>query len=280
MRSIMSLFIVLVVFTASPAFAGLDEGLVVYLTFDSVKGDRIFDVSGNELHAQQARTTRFVLGKYGDAIRSAAATEECVTIPASDALNISGEITMGAWVFRENWSEGSAFWLDKGSYAGNPELHAYSMAVFQVKDADWELGDLKGTVILMSLGGAGNQNRFSAVLRNKGDKEWHHLAGTYDGAFVKMYMDGELFFDGEDFGPTEVVADTNNRDLRIGCVENRPQFAFHTGAIDEVALWNRSLTEAEIRTAMKGNILTVSPGDKASTTWGDIKRRTGAYETP
>ena len=58
---------------------------------------------------------------------------------------------------------------------------------------------------------------------------------------------------------------------RIGCAKNRPQFAFDKGAIDEVALWQRALTQAEIRTVLKGNILSVSPSDKVATTWGDIK---------
>ena len=67
---------------------------------------------------------------------------------------------------------------------------------------------------------------------------------------------------------------------RIGCAKNRPQFAFDKGAIDEVALWQRVLTQAEIRTVLKGNILSVSPSDKAATTWGDIKNRRHYHENP
>ena len=61
-------------------------------------------------------------------------------------------------------------------------------------------------------------------------------------------------------------------DLRIGCVKDRRQLAFDDGLIDEAAVWSRVLTQTEIITAMKGNILSVSPRDKASTTWSDIKR--------
>ena len=260
-------------FTVLSATAGLDEGLVVYLTFDNVKRNRILDASGNELDAEIVGNPHFVRGKYGDAIQSAADAEECVTLPASDALNISGEITLSAWIYRDNWTEGSGYWFDKGCYAGKADLHAYGMAVFQVKEAHWELGDLKGTVLVMLLGGPGNQVRFSKALPKMENEKWHHIVGTYDGAFVKMYLDGEVFFDSKGFGPTEVVADTNNQELRIGCAKNRPQFAFDKGAIDEVALWQRVLTQAEIRTVLKGNILSVSPSDKAATTWGDIKRR-------
>jgi len=267
------MFIVLL-FTATAATAALDEDLVVYLTFDNVKGKRIFDASGNGLDAQVVGNTNFVRGKYHEAIQIPAETEECIKVPTMDALKISDEITMSAWLYRENWAEGSGFWFDKGIYAGMADKHAWGMAVFQVKDAHWDLGGLKGPVIVMILGGTGNQSRFSNTLLMPENRKWHHVAGTYDGAFVKIYLDGEVFFDSDVFGPIKVVPETNDQDLQIGCAKKRPQFAFDNGAIDEVALWSRPLTQAEIRTVMKGNILAVSPRDKAAITWGDIKRRT------
>ncbi|RKU11053.1 hypothetical protein C6503_19000 [Candidatus Poribacteria bacterium] len=27
------------------------------------------------------------------------------------------------------------------------------------------------------------------------DRNWHHIAGTYDGKVAKMYLDGEIFYD-------------------------------------------------------------------------------------
>ncbi len=47
----------------------------------------------------------------------------------------------------------------------------------------------------------------------------------------------------------------------------------YKGAVDEVAFYNRALTEDEIQMAMKDVILSaVEPETKLSTTWGDIKR--------
>lgn len=266
--------LILVLFTVSGVSAGLDEGLVFYFTFDNVKGKMVLDASDNQHDAEIVGKTKFVKGKYRNAIQITANTEECVNVPAWQSLKINGEITMSAWVYRENWTDGSGYWFDKGCYAGLPNRHAYGMAVFQVKEAHWHLGGLEGTIITMILGGSGNQARFSVLLPKAKNKKWHHVVGTYDGAFVKIYLDGEILFDGEKFGPiNKVFAEVNDQALRIGCAKDRPQYAFDNGSIDEVGLWRRALTQDEIKTAMR-DIFAVSPKDKASTTWGDIKRRT------
>ena len=265
--------LILLLFTVSGVSAGLDEGLIFYFTFDNVKGRMVLDASDNQHDAEIVGKTKFVKGKYRNAIRITANTEECVNVPAWQSLKISGEITMSAWVYRENWADGSGYWFDKGCYAGLGNMHAYGMAVFQVKEAHWHLGDLKeGTVIVMILGGARHQTRLSVLFPRTENKKWHHVVGTYDGAFMKIYLDGEFLFKSFDLS-NEVFAEVNNEALRIGCAKDRPQYTFDNGSIDEVALWSRSLTQTEIRTVMKGSMLAVSPKDKIATTWADIKRR-------
>ncbi|MDE0426472.1 MAG: LamG domain-containing protein [Candidatus Poribacteria bacterium] len=275
MKRILFLFVV-VLFIGSQASAGLEDDLVLYLTFDNVKNKRILDASGNDLDARVVQNVNFVEGKHGNAIKITANTEDCVNVPASEALKIS-EITMSAWIYRENWANGSGYWFDKGSYAGPANMHAYGMAVFQIKDVHWNIGGLNAeTIFMMSLGSNENHSRLSVSIPSLGKRTWHHVVGTYDGAFRTIYLNGEVFFDTEKVGfePTKVFADTNDEALRIGCTKGKKEFAFDHGLIDEVAIWSRALTESEVRTIMKGNFLAVSPRDKVSTTWGDIKRRT------
>ena len=265
--------LILVLFTVSSVSAGLDEGLVFYFTFDNVKGRMVLDASDNQHNAEIVGKTKFVKGKHRNAIQITANTEECVNVPAWQSLKISGEITMSAWVYRENWAEGSGYWFDKGCYTGLGNMHAYGMAVFQVKEAHWHLGGLKeGTVIVMILGGARHQTRFSVLLPRTESKKWHHIVGTYDGAFMKIYLDGEFLSKSFDLS-NEVFAEVNDQALRIGCAKDRPQYTFDNGSIDEVALWSRSLTQTEIRTVTKGGMLAVSPTNKVATTWSDIKQK-------
>ena len=91
---------------------------------------------------------------------------------------------------------------------------------------------------------------------------------------MKVYLDGDL--DVEEAKKFNFTG-TNDQDLRIGCATDRPQYTFENGIIDDAAIWSRALDEGEIGEAMGGGLLAVSPKNKASTTWGNIKQRTIAY---
>ena len=73
---------VVMLLLAVPANAGLEEDLVFYLTFDTVKGRTILDESGNGLDAEILENAETVKGKYGDAIRLTSQSGDCVNIPA------------------------------------------------------------------------------------------------------------------------------------------------------------------------------------------------------
>jgi hypothetical protein len=91
---------------------------------------------------------------------------------------------------------------------------------------------------------------------------------------MKVYVDGDLAVEhAEAFNFTG----TNDQDLRIGCAKDRPQYTFDNGMIDDAAIWSRALSEGEIKQAMGGELLAVTPKNKAATTWGNIKQRTIAY---
>ena len=102
--------------------------------------------------------------------------------------------------------------------------------------------------------------------------EWTHLAFTFSGNEAISYVNGEE------------VANKPDRKGKIE-FEGEPHFMIgersHTAKgepfgelIDEVALFNRVLTPAEIKQAMKGGLaLTVQYKGKLTTTWGNIKTR-------
>jgi hypothetical protein len=73
---------------------------------------------------------------------------------------------------------------------------------------------------------------------------WTHLAVTYDGATERLYMNGTQV-------GTRAVAGNiavSNLPLRIG--GNAPWGEFFAGQIDDVRIYNRALTAAEIATDM------------------------------
>jgi hypothetical protein len=73
---------------------------------------------------------------------------------------------------------------------------------------------------------------------------WYHLAGTYDGVNIRMYLDGVL----KTNVPVAAPIDTTTLPLRIGSdyVVGAAGSRFD-GAIDEVGIWERPLSLSEIQ---------------------------------
>ena len=262
MRWIAFLFIAVLCAT-NQGTAELQDDLVLYFTFDKVKGKKILDASGNNLDADVIANVDFVEGKYGNAMHIAAEPEDdnCVHIRATDALKIENEITMMAWVYNEDWDTNSGQWFDKGSQVIEIEKKSYGMGLFN------DVGAFKGPNISMLLGGIQGVWSFTTS-GPMVDKRWHHIAGTYDGETAKIYLDGKIR---SKVDAVFEFSGTNDLDLRIGCAKAHPQYTFKNGSIDQIGLWRRALTQAEIEEAMK-SFLAVLPKDKVTTAWGAIKR--------
>ena len=258
----------LIFITVGYGTADLTDDLVVYFTFDNVKGKRVVDESGNGLDAKVIENTKFVDGKYGKAVHITRETEDCVNVPADDELEIDEAITMMAWVYHEDWTGQSSQWFDKGSYSEDFNS-VYGMAVYDENDVHGGGKWLdNGSAIGLILGG---EFQLRIIIQNSmRNKTWHHIVGTCEDRNFKIYLDGEILAESEiPFNFSGV----NDQDLRIGCAKGRPEYAFEDGFIDEVAIWSRALSEDEIKTAMRGTLFPVSPKNKVATTWGDIKRK-------
>jgi uncharacterized repeat protein (TIGR02543 family) len=71
---------------------------------------------------------------------------------------------------------------------------------------------------------------------------WTHIAATYDGSSLKVYLNGVL--DGTFTPASPPAIPTNNLPLRIGADSNGS--SLFTGLIDEVEIFNRALSVGEI----------------------------------
>ena len=115
------------------------------------------------------------------------------------------------------------------------------------------------------------------------DNTWHHVASTYDGTQdgMKLYVDGRLDAEGGDAGKTGYSGplDTNDYHLGIGVqggwitsggAEGGADWT--VGVVDEIAVFNRVLSQAEIQSLMEGVVTAVRPDGNLTITWGAIKR--------
>jgi hypothetical protein len=79
--------------------------------------------------------------------------------------------------------------------------------------------------------------------------KWVHVAGTYDGADLKIYINGVL----ENTQATTGQPWDNASDLYIARQANRDDIDFD-GALDELSIWNKTLSHIEILNLMTGTL--------------------------
>ncbi|MHC4806856.1 MAG: LamG domain-containing protein [Planctomycetota bacterium] len=221
-------------------------GLVVHYTFD---GDAS-DSSGNNYHGIEVGGPTYVEGKFGQAI-SFDGFDDYVAIPD---VNYTGtdypEVTVCAWIRTtdedgqiasfdrsENWrleiggsySDGTAW------YAGGPGLVGWHV---------WT-GDVQIDTELAA--------SFPANTGRVDDGQWHHLAGIFNNGTMTIYIDGNPktpYFGEATFG--------RGRFTRYGFIgsgseasypppSGRANGAYIDADLDDVYIYHRALSEAEIR---------------------------------
>jgi len=228
-----------------------DASLVLYLTFDEDSEEDVKDLSqyGNDGTLQG--DPKWVNGMHGKAFELKA-EGDYIEIPDSDSLDIEDEISLLAWIFSDEWT-GNNQWIDKGNHDAKP--NGYGVGVFRT-----------ASTVLFMLGDGGARQDFPAA-GIPPEKKWVHIAAIYDGKAMTVYMDGEVF-DSSDRG--FAFNGVSELPLNIGRGVNRSEYGF-LGIVDEVAVFNRALSQSEIKEAMLGIGAAVEYPGKLAATWGDVK---------
>jgi hypothetical protein len=169
-------------------------------------------------------------GRRGRALAYQPARRTVVLIGDSDELDPRDELTVAAWVKAVDW-KGNRRVLQKGLGDSQYRLTA-------------EDGKLRFEVVVEARGGGTRRLTASAPLPP--EDEWVHLAGTYDGARLRLLVNGaEVEAAPADGARIQITRDP----LVIG--GKRPSDStssngFH-GLIDEVVLYDRALADRELR---------------------------------
>ena len=110
------------------------------------------------------------------------------------------------------------------------------------------------------------------------DDQWHHyVAVAKDGERAPtLYIDGESkLVEHGDGGKKMILAPPLGESIYIGALLPARFDSFSKSIIDELAIFNVALSEADVRRLGKGldtAIFAVSPSGKLATSWAAIKK--------
>jgi hypothetical protein len=197
-------------------------GLVVAFGFEEASGTTIADRSGNGNTGTISGATSTASGKFGRAL-SFDGVNDIVNIADSPSLDLSPAMTLEAWVrpAASGWRtvlmrerpNGLAYAL-YGSTDTNRPSTEFRLSTSPVHE-------IRGTTALPSAA-------------------WSHLAATFDGDVLRLYVNGVEVSSKLVRGTIEVGSGA----LRIG--GNTIWGEYFSGLIDEVRVYNRALSAAEI----------------------------------
>ena len=210
---------------------------------DETSGSTVSDASGYGNNGTATGTT-IASGRFGNA-RNFSASGDSISIGNSASLNIPSNFTAEGWVKRN----------------GNP--------------ANFETIVAKRTAGYENYGlyiGTSGQVRFQFTQGNSNTKyidgakvvtdgAWHHIAGSYDGSTIRVFIDGNFNASMPQTGNADVSVPT----VLVGNTQNA--YLLH-GTIDEVRISNKVRSPQEFNLQLPPVSLTATPtGTTINLTW-------------
>ncbi|MBN1281141.1 MAG: InlB B-repeat-containing protein [Candidatus Thermoplasmatota archaeon] len=221
--------------TATYQNAPPGPALVAAYSFDENTGSILGDLSGFENHGTLSPGVSWTsTGKFGSALEFSGLSNSYVSIADSVSLDLTTGMTLEAWVRPTNIQGWKPAVLKDPT--GKYYLYAASTSSYSYAPGG---GLNPGTQIFDSTGLPLNQ--------------WSHIATTYDGQTLKVYVNGVL----KNSAALTGTITTSNDPLYIGASLSWGEY--YNGAIDEVRVYNYALPQSEILTDMNTPVGTPAP---------------------
>jgi Ca2+-binding RTX toxin-like protein len=222
-------------------------GLVLSLGFDAVfgLGSKVIDASGSNNHGAITGATLVSPGRIGAGALRFDGNDLVTVLDTEASLALETGMTIEAWV---NPSAAPSGWTTVALKENGPGL---SYALY-ANDGAPRPGGTPFPAGYINVGADVAARGTAALPLNT----WTHLATTYDGANLQLYVNGALAATVPVTGLI-TVGDIHGA-LRIGGNNAFPDVAgvfggeFFTGLLDEVKVYNRALSAAEINLDMGG----------------------------
>ncbi len=196
--------------------------LVGAYAMNEVTGAVAADGSGSANAGTITGATRTTSGKYGSGL-SFDGANDWVTIAGSESLDLTTGMTLEAWVYPTAASGWRTLLLKEA-----PTGLAYALYLQDGKPA-----------VYVNLGAYDEGKVATASIPLNA---WSHVAATYDGSTLRLYVNGSSAGSRSLPGALTVAPD---HPLRLG--GNSAWGEYFQGRLDEIRVYNRALTQTEIQ---------------------------------
>jgi len=156
-----------------------------------------------------------------------------ITIPDSDSLDLIDNLSFEAWV-------NVAVMSNDGTIIGKRRATAGTAYAFRVS---------AGKAVLGMNNDFGDGKGVNFAITSAAEiplSQWTHVAATYDGTTAKVYINGVL----KASSPIKMQLRASTLPVTIGREDLPGDPRAFLGLIDEVRVWNRALSQAEIQANM------------------------------
>jgi hypothetical protein len=218
---------------------------VAAYSFSASSGTMLVDNSGQNNTVTLQNGPAWTGGRYGNALSFDGSNDVGIANSYNSALNLAGRsFTLSAWINPRN-NNGWQMIVNK------PYTSSHSSPYF-----DWSLHREKSSGRIVAFLGCEGVQRVSNA--SVPVNTWTHVAVTYDGTSIRHYINGVL---DRTTAVSCSVTNTNSRPIRIGA--NGGGGEVMDGLIDDVRVYNRPLSAAEIQTDMGRSADTPLPDSSA-----------------
>jgi len=233
-------------FRTQPDISVTDPNLVGFWKFDEGYGSTSLDFSGHENHATLGGDPKWVEGFVNSALNLGGS--DYVVIDGVDDDITTTNITLNAWIKTTQTSEGNIFACNDSA-----------------SDHPFMLGIDNGNPYVHD---TGSETQYPKAVN---DDQWHMLT------FVRNLAAGYVYIDAVRAGMYDpnFTLDTITR-WSIGQEwDSTTPSDFYTGTVDEVRIYNKALTPAEIAELISGDPLIAgdpSPGNNSTVDVEEVKQ--------
>jgi hypothetical protein len=206
---------------------GSGNPLVAHWKMDEGSGTILADASEYQNNATTVGNPVWITGKIGQALQLDGSSQYA-TVPNNSSLNPATAITLMAWIKPERLAT----------------QYVIKKAILNVRDG-YELALSQSGQVFFRINEKTSLNTYrvnSLTLYPTDGNTWMHIAATFDGSVLKLYINGNLE---KSLVPDTLVAISTNTSL-LGIGAQSDGVGIFQGDIDDERIYNTALSASEI----------------------------------